>query len=289
MYMEIQKVIPSGYCKGVVNAINIAKNTKKDNPDRNVYVLGMLVHNDYVTMELAKEGIITLDDSVKTKDELVDEIDEGIIIFTAHGISRQIKDKVVAKGLQYVDATCVDVLKTQNIIIDRLNDGYDVLYFGKKNHPEAQAVLSISDHIHLISNEEDIDQLNIDNPKLFLTNQTTMSYLELADMKEKILNKYPSTIVEEEICNATSSRQLAIYQLEGCDLLYVVGDRKSNNSNMLVKIALKHGIKKALLIQSYRDINDEDLVGVNKVCVSAGASTPPSLIQEVIEYLSSKS
>ncbi|MBO4358617.1 MAG: 4-hydroxy-3-methylbut-2-enyl diphosphate reductase [Erysipelotrichaceae bacterium] len=286
--MEIQKVIPSGFCKGVVNAINIARKTRKDNPGRDIYVLGMLVHNDHVTRELEKDGIITLDDSVKTKSELLDDIDEGIVIFTAHGISDEIKKKAMDKGLECVDATCTDVLKTQNIIREHIDEGYDVLYFGKNNHPEAQAILAISDRIHLLTSEKDIESLDLDNPKLFLTNQTTMSFLQLKDLIERVRKKYPDVIVQEEICNATSARQMAIHELTDCDLLYVVGDRKSNNSNMLVETALKHGIKKALLIQSYTDIDDDDLAGVNKVCVSAGASTPPGLIDEVMNYLSAK-
>lgn len=286
--MEIAKVIPSGYCKGVVNAIKIAKETKLNNPDSPVYVLGMLVHNSFVSKELDELGIVTLDDSIKSKEELVDEIDDGIIIFTAHGISRNIKSKVIDKGLKYVDASCVDVLKTQSIIEDYLNKGYDVIYFGKKRHPEAEAVLSISDKIHLVTNTTDIDDLKIDNEKIFLTNQTTMSHLELSDLIEYIKTIYPNIVIEEEICNATSSRQKAIEALSDCDLLYVVGDSKSNNTAKLVDIGRKKGIKKVLLIHTYEDINDEDLKDVNKVYVTAGASTPPYLIEEVINYLSAK-
>ena len=210
------------------------------------------------------------------------------MIFTAHGISDQIKQKALNKGLKYVDATCVDVLKTQNIIKEYLAKGYDILYFGKKRHPEAEAVLSISKRIHLISSRQDLEELELDNDKLFLTNQTTMSYLELQDLFTLVKNKYPQIIIEEEICNATSSRQLAITRLQDCDLLYVVGDVKSNNTNKLVDIGLQSGIKKVLLIQNFKDIDIDDLQDVNKVCVTAGASTPPSLINEVIDYLTSE-
>ncbi len=286
--MEIQKVIPSGYCKGVVNAIRLAKDTKKVNPDKDVYVLGMLVHNSFVSKELSDLGIITLDDSHMDKSQLLDQIDHGIVIFTAHGISDAIKQKAVAKGLDYVDATCVDVLKTQNIIKEYLNKGYDVIYFGKKKHPEAEAVLSIDERIHLVNDEASLRDLHLNNPKLFLTNQTTMSYLELKDLFEIARSIYPNVVIEEEICNATSSRQMAITQLKDCDVLYVVGDVKSNNTAKLVDVGRNHGIKKVLLIQNFLDIDLEDLKGANKVCVTAGASTPPSLINEVIEYLRTK-
>ena len=282
--MNVKRVIPSGYCKGVVNAIKLAKDTKINNPDKNIYVLGLLVHNSFVSKELADLGIITLDDCNKSKEELVDEVNDGIIIFTAHGISDSIKQKVVDKGLQYVDATCIDVKKTQNIICDYLNNGYDVLYFGKRKHPEAEAVLSISNRIHLVNNEYDLNELNIDNDKIFLTNQTTMSYIELSDLIDLAKNKYPNLIIEKEICDATSSRQKAIYELDNCDLLYVVGVKKSNNTNKLVDIGSSKGIK-TLLIHSYLDIDINDLKDVKNVYVSAGASTPPNLIDEVISYL----
>ena len=283
--MEVNRVVPSGYCKGVVNAIKLAKKTRADNPDAKIYILGMLVHNSFVSEELASLGIVTLDDSFKSKEELLDEVDDGIIIFTTHGISDQIKNKAAAKGLRYVDATCVDVLKTQNIIKDYLNDDYEIIYFGKRKHPEAEAVLSISDKIHLVTDEKDLETLDLKEKKLFLTNQTTMSYLELNDLIEKVKQIYPQIIVQQEICNATSSRQEAIARLVDCDLLYVVGDSKSNNTNKLVDIAKEQGIRKVLLIHSYKDIDTNDLEDVKKVYVTAGASTPPLLIDEVISFL----
>lgn len=286
--MEIKKVIPSGYCKGVVNAIKLAKDTRNNNPNEKIYVLGMLVHNSYVSKELEQLGIITLDDTNKTKAELLDEINDGIVIFTAHGISDQIKQKAIDKGLKYVDASCVDVLKTQNIIKDYINNGYDIIYFGKHNHPEAEAVISISNKIHLVSNMNELEALSIENDKIFLTNQTTMSIIELDDLINRAKLLFPSIVIQEEICNATSSRQLAITSLKNCDLLYVVGDQKSNNTNKLVDIAINQGIKKVLLIQNFSDINDNDLIDVNSIYVTAGASTPPSLIDEVIQHLRSK-
>ena len=285
--MEIKKVVPSGYCKGVINAIKLAKQTRIDYPNEKIYVLGMLVHNSFVSKELEQLGIITLDDTNASKAELLEKIDNGIVIFTAHGISQEIKNKALAKGLTCVDATCVDVLKTQNIIKEYLNKGFDVIYFGKHNHPEANAVLSISNSIHLVTNSEDLNNLKINNEKIFLTNQTTMSFLELDNLIKLARKKYLNIIVQEEICNATSSRQLAITNLNDCDLLYVVGDNKSNNTNKLVDIAKNHGIKKVLLIQNFNDIKQEDFENVNKVYVTAGASTPPALIDEVVQYLRS--
>lgn len=283
--MEIKRIVPSGYCKGVVNAINIVKKTKQEYPNENIYILGMIVHNSYVSKQMEDLGVITLEDPNLSKEELLDTIDKGVVIFTAHGISDKIKQKALDKGLICVDASCVDVLKNKDLIKSYLDKGYDVVYFGKKNHPEAEAILSLSDNIHLVSNISDIDNLNISNDNLFITNQTTMSYLEVEDMLKLIKDKYPTCIIQKEICNATSSRQLAITNIKDGDVLYVVGDVKSNNTNKLKEIGSKY-FKKVFLISNYKEINKKDLVNENKIYVTAGASTPPILIDEVIDYLS---
>lgn len=283
--MEIKRIVPSGYCKGVVNAINIVKKTKEQYPNENIYILGMIVHNSYVSKQMEDLGVITLEDSNLSKEELLDTIDKGVVIFTAHGISDKIKQKALDKGLICVDASCVDVLKNKDLIKSYLDKGYDVVYFGKKNHPEAEAILSLSNNIHLVSNISDIDNLNISNDNLFITNQTTMSYLEVEDMLKLIKDKYPTCIIQKEICNATSSRQLAITNIKDGDVLYVVGDVKSNNTNKLKEIGSKY-FKKVFLISNYKEINKKDLVNENKIYVTAGASTPPILIDEVIDYLS---
>lgn len=283
--MEIKRVVPSGYCKGVVNAINIVKKTKEQYPNENIYILGMIVHNSYVSKQMEDLGVITLEDPNLSKEELLDTIDKGVVIFTAHGISDKIKQKALDKGLICVDASCVDVLKNKDLIKSYLDKGYDVVYFGKKNHPEAEAILSLSNNIHLVSNISDIDNLNISNDNLFITNQTTMSYLEVEDMLKLIKDKYPTCIIQKEICNATSSRQLAITNIKDGDVLYVVGDVKSNNTNKLKEIGSEY-FKKVFLISNYKEINKKDLVNENKIYVTAGASTPPILIDEVIDYLS---
>ncbi len=281
--MKIKKVIPSGYCKGVINAIEIAKKARRDNMDAPIYILGMIVHNSYVTEALNTLDIITLDDKKKNKEELLDEIDSGIVIFTAHGIAESIKEKATNKGLTIIDASCSDVIKTQDIIKEKIKEGFNVLYIGKKNHPEALAVLSISQNIHLISSIDDIKKTQIPEP-IFVTNQTTMSIFEIRNINEKIKEKWPKAIICEEICNATSMRQKAIMNLKNCDLLYVVGDPRSNNTNKLKQIALDSGIKKVRMIETAKEIDENDL-DVENIYITAGASTPTYLTNQVIECL----
>ena len=284
--MEIKRIVPSGYCKGVVNAINIVKKTRIEYPNKNIYILGMIVHNSYVSKQMNDLGVITLDDSNKSKEELLDEINDGVVIFTAHGISDKIKQKAINKGLITVDASCVDVIKNKELIKGYINKDYDVIYFGKRKHPEAEAILSISDKIHLVCSIDDIDNLNIINDKIFVTNQTTMSYMEVEDMISYLKNIYPTSLIQKEICNATSSRQLAVTSIKDGDVLYVVGDVKSNNTNKLKELGEKN-FKKSFLISNYKEINKKDLINQNKIYVTAGASTPPILVDEVIKYLSS--
>ncbi|MGN1405152.1 MAG: 4-hydroxy-3-methylbut-2-enyl diphosphate reductase [Erysipelotrichaceae bacterium] len=283
--MNVKRVVPSGFCKGVINAVNLAKKTRNDNPDTPIYILGNIVHNSYVTDELTKMGIITLDDSKCSRFDLLDQIDSGIVILTAHGTADNVKEKALEKGLTVVDGTCKDVLKTRDIIIEYLKSGYDVIYFGKKNHPEANAIISISKKIHLVSDENDIKLLDINSQKIIITNQTTMSFLELEKMIELIKRKYPYAEVIKEICQATSMRQKAILELENCQVLYVVGDVKSNNTTRLYEIARNKGIPAVYMINDVRDIKKEDVDGHSCVHITAGASTPPELINEIIDYL----
>lgn len=284
--MEVIKVAPRGYCKGVVRAINMAKECAKTYPDQRISVLGMLVHNTYVMEALKELGIQMIDDKTKTREALLDEIPDGVVIFTAHGISPQAVQKAKEKGLICIDASCPDVLKTQNIVKEKLAQGYEVIYIGKEQHPEAEAVCALSSHIHFIDQSEKLPDLH--GKPVFVTNQTTMSMFDLRHMFEDIKARYPDAVFSEEICNATRVRQEAVANLQGqgVDVLYVVGDASSNNSNRLAQIAKEHGIPHVYLIDDVNDIQEEQLAHVQKVAITAGASTPTYLTNQVIAYLS---
>lgn len=282
--MELIKVIPRGYCKGVVRAINIAKDTALKFPNQKIYILGMLVHNKYVIEALESYNIITIDDKTKSREELLDEIEEGIVIFTAHGIHPNVKIKAEQKGLHCIDASCLDVLKTQNIVNEHLAEGYEVLYIGKNKHPEASAVCDHNEHVHLIEKMEDINTLpNFD--KVFVTNQTTMSYHDVKNLFEVIKQKFDNVKISDEICNATRSRQEAIAKLENIDALIVVGDKASNNANRLAQIARERDIQNVYLIDDVNDLDIEQIQKFDRVAITAGASTPTYLINQVIYCL----
>ncbi|MGL4382702.1 MAG: 4-hydroxy-3-methylbut-2-enyl diphosphate reductase, partial [Bacilli bacterium] len=181
----------------------------------------------------------------------------------------------------------MDVLKTHYLIQDYLKEDYYVLYYGLDKHPESVAALSIDpEHIFLIRNEQDLnDYLWLKDKKVLLTNQTTLSYLDAKALFEKAQTMFDDITLVEEICNATRVRQQALDKIESdVDLVYIVGDPKSNNSNKLALITKDRNFN-VQMIESVNEININDLKDINKVAVSSGASTPTYLTSMVIEYL----
>lgn len=282
--MKVIKVTPRGYCKGVVNAIQIAKNTRKNYPNEKITVLGHLVHNQFVTEALKEMNIDSLENRTKTREELLDEVNEGIVIFTAHGVSPKVVQKAKEKGLMIVDATCSDVARVHALIHEYLNQGFEIGYIGKQNHPESEAVLALSDHVHLIENINDIP---LNNQKQWLfTNQTTLSYYDTLNLMEEIKLRFPNALIHNDICNATYTRQQAILDLEDVDMLIVVGDAHSHNTQRLAALG-KRKIKQVYAVESINDCKQIDFTGIETVAVTSGASTPTSITKQVIEALES--
>ena len=283
--MEIITVIPHGYCQGVIRAIRTAEKTAKENPGEKITMLGMIVHNAYVVEECRKLGIRSVEDPSKTRTQLLDEIDEGIVIFTAHGVSDAVREKAEKKGLKIIDATCPDVIRTHTLVSEHVLAG-DVLYIGKKNHPESEGTVSISPRIHLITCTADLALLS-DLENVLITCQTTLSISDTAGIIDACLKKYPGARVAEEICPATRMRQEAVMKLEDTDCLIVVGDPRSNNSNQLARIASDAGIADSYLIGSVLELKEEMVKNKNRVAVTSGSSTPNSLTNQVIGFLKS--
>jgi 4-hydroxy-3-methylbut-2-enyl diphosphate reductase len=281
--MEIISVIPRGYCQGVVRAIRTARKTAEENPGKTISMLGMIVHNRYVVEACRDLGIRFIEDPGKTRTELLDEIDEGIVIFTAHGVSDEVRQKAAAKGLTIVDATCPDVIRTHELVREHCRHG-DVLYIGKKNHPEAEGTAGLSDRVHLISSVSDLDDLPaLEN--VMITNQTTLSILDIGQIIDACLEKYPDAVISQEICNATRIRQEAVMNLKDTDCLLVVGDTRSNNSRQLAEIGRRSGIPETWLIGSVEDLKEEMIKNKNRIAVTSGSSTPNELTSQVISFL----
>lgn len=286
--MKIKHITPMGYCYGVIDAMVIAKNVAKS-PDlpRPIYILGMIVHNHHVTESFEKIGVQTIDGENRLA--ILETIDHGTVIFTAHGISDAVRQRAAEKGLTVVDASCPDVLITHEIVKKRLADGYEVIYIGKKGHPEPEGVLGIDPaRIHLLSNLQDLEALELTG-KVFMTNQTTMSLWDVSDIMAAVHEKFPQVVEHSDICQATSERQEAVAeQAVGCALTIVVGDPRSNNTNRLAEVSRNQAGVPAHRVADVSEIKPEWLTELPEdatVAVTAGASTPTAIVREVMDYL----
>lgn len=281
--MKVYQIVPRGYCKGVVRAIEIAKQQAHL---ENTYILGMIVHNQYIVDALENLGIKTIDQKGASREELLDQIEEGTVIITAHGASDSVIKKAQAKNLNVINATCPDVIKTHDLIKDYLNKNIEILYIGKNGHPESEGALSIdTKHIHLIETKADLDKLDKDL-KYVITNQTTMSLYDVYDLCEYAKTILPNLTIAKETCQATTVRQTAIAKLdEEVDVVFIVGDPHSNNTKKLASIASSKANKTTYMIESVADITLEMLKDKQAAAVSSGASTPTYLTTQVINYL----
>ena len=285
--MEITIVEPQGYCAGVTNAINIAYKARKDYPDRDVVVIGMLVHNQEVVNELALAGIRTFYDPNKTNEEMLSFISKGsVIIFSAHGHDEKLDIIAKEKGLIVYDATCPKVKNNLEIIKKELENKHQVIYIGHKNHPEALAALSISKDVLFYDMKMGMDYSIIKDTCPLVINQTTLNTVAISSIYEEIKNKLLNARVLDEICNTTRLRQEAVKNLKDCDLIIIVGDTNSSNTKRLFEIATSsHEDSIVILISNLSELDKNVFQGINHVAIASGASTPKNVIDEIINYI----
>jgi 4-hydroxy-3-methylbut-2-enyl diphosphate reductase len=264
----------------------IARNAALDKTlPRPIYILGMIVHNKHVTDAFEEEGIITLDGS--NRNDIIEQVDSGTVIFTAHGVSPEIRKIAEKKGLVTLDATCPDVTATHDLIREKQAEGYQIIYIGKKGHPEPEGAVGVApDVVHLVQKDEDVEALTLNSDKIIVTNQTTMSQWDVLDIMDKVKEKFPHAEVHKEICLATQVRQEAVAEQAGeADVLIVVGDPKSNNSNRLAQVSQEIAGTRAYRIADISELNLEWLKDAETVAVTSGASTPTPITKEVIAFL----
>jgi 4-hydroxy-3-methylbut-2-enyl diphosphate reductase len=283
--VDVLKITPRGYCHGVVEAIRAAKQTAKARPGEKIRMLGYLVHNVHVTDELQQNGIELVDRDNRL--EGLEQIDGGTVIFTAHGVAPAVKQRAQERGLNLVDATCSDVVVTHDLVKDLVERGYDVVYIGRRGHPEPEGVVGEAPgRVHLVQDPEDVDSLKLDNEKIAVTCQTTLSIWDTAAMIKRVRERFPDAEAYNEICRATQDRQeAAVEAAKECDLVIVVGSERSSNSKRLVQVVQELARKPAYLVDTVADIKPEWLEGKGRVGVTSGASTPTQLTRQVIEYL----
>jgi 4-hydroxy-3-methylbut-2-en-1-yl diphosphate reductase len=287
--MEVIRVTPRGYCYGVVDAMQIARQAAKDpSTPRPIYIIGLIVHNRFAVDELTQLGITTLDGPDRAS--ILEQVDEGTVIFTAHGVSPLVKQRAREKGLHVIDATCPDVTRTHDLVREWVARGYHVLYIGKKGHPEPEGVIGEApDSVYLLETEADLDtipQAFARAQRLAVTTQTTLSQWDTRRLIERIRERFPHVEVQSEICHATQERQEAVAsQARGADLTIVVGDPRSNNTNRLAQVAEQNAGSHAVRIESLADLKPEMLAGKRRIAITSGASTPSPITREVIKFV----
>ncbi len=275
---------PRGFCAGVVRAIDIVQ-IALDTFGAPIYVRKEIVHNSHVVNDLAKKGAIFVNE--------LDEVPEGArVIYSAHGVSPAVRERAKERGLKVIDATCPLVTKVHVEAIKFAKQGYSLVLVGHRDHEEVEGTQGEAPTVtQVVSTVEEVAALLVPDPnKVAYLTQTTLSLDEARYMIEALKEKFPSIVGPhaQDICYATENRQTAVKNVaHGADLVLVVGSRNSSNSNRLVEVSENLGTR-SYLIDKADDVKPEWLEGIDTVAVTAGASAPEVLVQEVVEFLSAR-
>jgi len=284
MSKEIVLANPRGFCAGVDRAIDIVEKSleKFDQP---VFVRHQVVHNKKVVEDLEKKG-------VKFVKEIEEIPDNAVAIFSAHGVSKSVEDEAKDRNFMYFDATCPLVTKVHLEVQRHARKGRDIVLIGHKGHPEVIGTLGrhpkdSDTKIYLIENHKDIEELEITSKEIAYVTQTTLSVDDTQDLIQTLKEKFPTIIgpSADDICYATQNRQDAVKQLSlECEIVLVIGSSTSSNSNRLKELAEKCGTK-SFLIDGKADIDIEAIRNASSVGITAGASAPEEIVQDVISFL----
>ena len=272
---------PRGFCAGVVRAIDIVR-IALETFGPPIYVRKEIVHNRYVVEELQAKGAIFVDD--------IQEVPQGErVIYSAHGVAPEVRDASLERRLRVIDATCPLVTKVHVEAVKFARDGYSLILIGHHDHDEVIGTLGEAPLVtQVVGSPEDVAALDVPDPtRVAYLTQTTLSLDETRDIIEALKKRFPKIQGPhaQDICYATENRQTAVKHIAGeADLLLVVGSDNSSNSKRLVEVARSLATQ-SHLIENYRAIRPEWLEGVKTVALTAGASAPECLVEEVVRYL----
>jgi len=280
--MGIKRILlakPRGFCAGVVRAIDIVERVLQIVPPP-IYVFHEIVHNKFVVEDLSKRSVIFVND--------LEEVPEGgVCIFSAHGVSPQVRAIAERKKLRAIDATCPLVTKVHLEALRFAREGYSTVLIGHAGHEEVEGTMGETP-MQLVSSLEDVKKLEVKNPaKVAYLTQTTLSLDDMAEILAALRAKYPSISgpAKDDICYATQNRQQAVKKIaREVGLILVIGSQNSSNSQRLREVALAAGVP-AYLINNASEIQPEWLEGVESVGISAGASAPEEFVSGVVDYL----
>lgn len=280
--LKIYLASPRGFCAGVKRAIDIVEKslTKYGKP---VYVRHEIVHNKQVVENLKKKGAVFIEELSDIKDST------RPVIFSAHGVPKSVPEEAEQKKLSFVDATCPLVSKVHRESEQLFKKGYDIILIGHNNHPEVIGTMGQlpKGSIKLVETVNDaslLDNKNFSKPVAYIT-QTTLSVDDTAEIISKLKEKFPKIKqpIKEDICYATTNRQLAVKKIAPkCDMFFVIGSRNSSNSVRLVEVAKKAGCKNSMLMYFEKEIPMKELKNSNIIGISSGASAPEQLVQNLL-------
>lgn len=280
---------PRGFCAGVDRAIQIVEKAleKYGAP---VYVRHEIVHNKFVVETLKSKGAVFIEEL----EEIPAEHQERPVIFSAHGVPKSVPEDAKNRNMFYIDATCPLVTKVHNEALRHHKMGLDIILIGHEGHPEVIGTMGQlpKGSVFLVETVDDVENLSVPNPNsLAFCSQTTLSVDDTADVVAALKEKYPQIIGpnREDICYATTNRQEAVKMVAPkSDIVFVIGSPNSSNSNRLVEVAKSYGCPKAFLVQDEKNIPWDQLDNIKTLGLTAGASAPDILIENVVSALSQK-
>ena len=265
----------AGFCFGVKRAVDtVYEQTGK----KNVYTFGPIIHNEEVVKDLEKKGVFV----INTMEEL-DDITEGTVIIRSHGVSSAVYEALQKKGVEIVDATCPFVLKIHNIVKQESANGKQIVIIGNEKHPEVEGIMGWSKtQVHVVDTAEKAQSLQLDPQReVCIVSQTTFNYNKFKELVEIISEKGYNIIIRNTICNATEERQTEAREIaKRVDAMIVVGGSSSSNTRKLYEIC-KNECKDTYYIQTLNDLDMTSLGKADCIGITAGASTPNNIIQEV--------
>ena len=279
--MKITMLTNIGFCEGVNRSLSVVEeNYRSDQP---TYLLGMIVHNEIVNNELIKHGIKIIDE----KDVLKQPI--GTIITTAHGTKKETINSLIKAGFRIIDTTCPIVTQNNKLIERYNNDGFDIVYLGIKNHPESKANEEI---VHIVQTREDIDQLKINNNRIVVIAQTTLTEENIESLSSYLLKKYPYALMHTSICPFVLNRQKEVEECvkvhhDSTDYYFVLGSNLSNNTRKLKEVIQRY-TENVRIVSELDDLSSFIFKERYHIYLTSGTSTPISFIREIKSYLDQK-
>lgn len=275
--MKITVAKSAGFCFGVQRAVDSVYKELEENSGK-IYTFGPIIHNEQVVEDLNKKGIEVIDTVEQLK-----EIKEGTVVIRSHGVAKEIYDILEQQKLKIVDATCPFVKKIHNIVLDESNNGKTIIIIGNDNHPEVEGIKGwVNGEVIVINKEEQIEKLSLpEQTKACIVSQTTFNHNKFKYLVEIIRKKGYDITVVNTICNATHVRQVEAQKISSkVDGMIVVGGKNSSNTQKLYDIC-RNECENTFYVQTVKDLNLHELKSLKSIGITAGASTPKNIIEEV--------